>query len=220
MVNISDNIAYAIDNLISLKINGSSSEKIYKAKARLSEYVNQAVEEGALNRSEGPVAICKVYKGKEKDNNGEITYSRAKLPYKKYSTSSGFDAYACYPDQKNDKYIDDTVTIEPGETKIIPLGINVLIPEGYEIQCRPRSGASLNCIVTILGTIDEEYRGVLKAIVHNTSLTKPIVIKQGERICQLVVAQRVNSVMDWAPEGEEIPSSERGSGGFGSTGKF
>lgn len=100
---------------------------------------------------------------------------------------------------------------------MIPLGIMVAIPEGYEIQVRPRSGLALKHGVTVLnapGTIDSGYRNEVGAILINHSV-ETFVVHPGERICQLVLA-KVEEIA-WV-EVDELPESERGLGGFGHTG--
>lgn len=113
--------------------------------------------------------------------------------------------------------IEGSIILEPGKFKIIPTGIKVAIPSGYEAQVRPRSGLALKYGVTVLnspGTIDADYRGELRVILINLG-EKPFEIKRGDRIAQIIVnkIQQVKLV-----ETETLPDSERGSGGFGSTG--
>ena len=99
----------------------------------------------------------------------------------------------------------------------IPTGLYFEIPAGYEVQVRPRSGLALKKGVTVLntpGTIDADYRGELKVILVNLS-AEPFVVEPGERIAQIVLAK--HEVIDWQ-EVEVLSESERGEGGFGSTG--
>lgn len=113
--------------------------------------------------------------------------------------------------------IKEPIHLLSGEATLIPLGIRVAIPYGYEIQVRPRSGLALKNSVTILnspGTVDSNYRGEIGAIVINHSKW-PFVIKPGDRICQLVLA-KVEQI-HWELV-DELPESNRGTGGFGSTG--
>lgn len=109
------------------------------------------------------------------------------------------------------------VTIAPGKRALIPTGLYIALPEGYEAQIRPRSGLALKHGITVLnspGTIDADYRGEIGIILINLS-DKPFVIEDGERIGQMVVAQY--SRVEWH-ETNSLDETERGSGGFGHTG--
>lgn len=112
----------------------------------------------------------------------------------------------------------ESVTLAPGERDMIPTGLSVAIPEGYEIQVRPRSGLAakhgLTCLNTP-GTIDSDYRGEIKVILINLG-QEPFTIERGERIAQLVVAPVTHGLWDQV---DALPTSERGAGGFGSTGR-
>lgn len=108
--------------------------------------------------------------------------------------------------------------LHPGQWSAIPTGIFLEIPEGYECQVRPRSGLAFKNGVTVLnspGTIDSDFRGEVKVILINHSNT-PFVIQQGDRIAQLVFNKVETAVFELS---DELSSSERGAGGFGSTGK-
>ena len=112
----------------------------------------------------------------------------------------------------------EEVTFKPGEWKLVPTGLAVEIPEGYEGQVRPRSGLAVKHGITCLntpGTIDADYRGEVKVLLINLG-TEPVAFKRGERIAQLIISryERVEVV-----EAEELADSERGAGGFGHTGK-
>jgi len=112
---------------------------------------------------------------------------------------------------------DETVTILPGERALIPAGIKVAVPKGYEIQIRSRSGLALKKGLMVLnspGTIDAGYRGEIGVILLNTS-NEAAEIKHGARIAQAVL-QKVEFI-EWE-EVRELPDSTRGDGGFGSTG--
>lgn len=107
--------------------------------------------------------------------------------------------------------------IEPAEAKLVPTGIRVAVPQGYELQVRPRSGLALKHGVTVLntpGTVDSGYRGEVGVILINHGW-EPFMVKRGDRIAQLVLA-RVETASYVAVE--SLPESERGDGGFGSTG--
>lgn len=110
------------------------------------------------------------------------------------------------------------LTLAPGERALVPTGLVLEIPPGYEGQVRPRSGLALRHGITVAnapGTIDSDYRGEVKVILVHLG-AEPVTLSRGERIAQLVVA-RVETV-EWE-EAEELAASERGSGGFGSTGR-
>ena len=111
----------------------------------------------------------------------------------------------------------EPVELKPFERKLIPTGLYIALPEGYEAQLRPRSGLALKHGLTLLntpGTIDADYRGEIGVILVNLS-TEPFTIADGERICQMVVA-RYDRVA-WQ-QVETLDETERGAGGFGHTG--
>ena len=128
----------------------------------------------------------------------------------KYETSgsSGMDIAA---------YIRQDIIINPGEKALIPTGFSLSVPQGYEVQIRPRSGLAAKKGVTVLntpGTIDSDYRGEIKVILIN--LSKDIFyVKSGERIAQMVVCPVKQVVVE---EVNELSETNRGAGGFGSTG--
>lgn len=133
------------------------------------------------------------------------------VPLPAYATkrASGMDIRAVVP---------EPVTIAPGETALIPAGIRIEIPHGYEGQVRPRSGLAVKHGIGILnapGTIDSDYRGELKVILTNFSPV-PFTVRRGERIAQLVISPVVTARWE---EGSDVEETERGSGGFGHTGK-
>ena len=114
-------------------------------------------------------------------------------------------------------YLSAPVTLRPGEYKAIPTGLFMEIPEGYEVQVRPRSGLALKHGITVLnapGTIDSDYRGEVKVILINHS-SEAFTIQNGDRIAQIVVA-RVHRLP--FVEVDDLSATERGEGGFGSTG--
>ena len=113
--------------------------------------------------------------------------------------------------------ITDAIVLSPLERQLIPTGLFVAIPMGYEIQIRPRSGLAFKHGITVLntpGTIDADYRGEIKVLLVNLS-NEPFSIEPGERIAQMVLAK--HETLSWKTT-EELPSTERGAGGFGSTG--
>lgn len=113
--------------------------------------------------------------------------------------------------------LDSAVTLAPLQRAMIPTGLFLEIPAGYEVQVRPRSGLAAKKGITVLnspGTVDSDYRGEVNVILVNLSDT-PFVVEPGERIAQLVLARHEH--VEWE-EVEELATSERGEGGFGSTG--
>ena len=114
-------------------------------------------------------------------------------------------------------YIENIIIINPGEKALVSTGFSIAIPEGYEVQIRPRSGLAAKKNITVLntpGTIDADYRGEIKVILINLGKEK-FIIKNGERIAQMVVCPIVQAELE---EVKELPKTVRGSGGFGSTG--
>ncbi len=138
-----------------------------------------------------------------------VNASRHPLPSYQTVLSAGMDLRA---------YIDEPITIPPMGRVLVPTGLFIELPEGYEAQIRPRSGMALKHGLTVLnspGTIDADYRGEIKVILANLS-QDPYVLQDGERICQMVVAR--HSVVEWV-EVDSLSSTTRGEGGFGHTGK-
>jgi dUTP pyrophosphatase len=137
-----------------------------------------------------------------------VNKSKHSLP--SYSTlfSAGMDIRA---------NISESIILRPGERKLVPTGLSIALPIGYEAQIRPRSGLALKhgiSLVNTPGTIDADYRGEIGVIIINFS-DKSFEIKDGERICQMVINKY--ETIEW--ENVEILSeTERGSGGFGHTG--
>ena len=137
-----------------------------------------------------------------------INKSDNELP--QYSTlfSAGMDVRA---------NLQSPVTLQPLERRLIPTGLFIELPEGYECQIRPRSGLALKKGIAVLnspGTIDADYRGEICVILVNLS-AEPFVVNHGERICQMVVAR--HSTVEWEIA-DNLSESERSSGGFGHTG--
>ena len=134
---------------------------------------------------------------------------KGELPQYATSLSAGMDLRA---------HIEAPITLKTLERKIIPTGLSIALPEGYEAQVRPRSGLAAKHGISVLnspGTIDADYRGDIGVIMVNLSLEDFIIAPQ-DRIAQLVIAQFTK--VEWQIV-EALPGSERGSGGFGSTGK-
>lgn len=137
-----------------------------------------------------------------------INHSNNELPQYATPMSAGMDLRA---------FTDEPITIMPGERKLVHSGINIQLPEGYELQVRPRSGLALKHGITLTnapGTVDADYRGDVDAIVHNLG-AEPFVINNGDRICQIVAKEYVK--IEWE-ETNSLDSTERGEGGFNSTG--
>ncbi|HEY1882600.1 MAG TPA: dUTP diphosphatase [Candidatus Cybelea sp.] len=113
--------------------------------------------------------------------------------------------------------IGDQLTLLPGARALVPTGLSIALPPGYEAQVRPRSGLAIQSGVTCLnspGTIDADYRGEVCVVLANLG-SKPVLINRGDRIAQMVVAPVSRAEFEVV---EELPPSPRGEGGFGSTG--
>lgn len=137
-----------------------------------------------------------------------INTSRFELPRYESTHSAGMDVRA---------NLTDPIGLNPLERVMVPTGLFIELPVGYEMQVRPRSGLAAKYGITVLnspGTIDADYRGEVKVILVNLS-NEPFIINPGERIAQLVVARCEQ--LDWEPV-QALTETERGTGGFGSTG--
>ena len=133
------------------------------------------------------------------------------LPAYETADAAGMDLRAAVPEQ-------EPVVLAPGERSMIPTGLAIALPSGYEAQVRPRSGLAAKHGVTCLnspGTIDADYRGEVKVILINLG-QEPFVIKRGERIAQMVIAPVTQARWETV---DALPDSVRGAGGFGSTGR-
>ena len=131
------------------------------------------------------------------------------LPSYKTKGASGMDLMA---------YVKEPIVLEPGKSCLVPTGLSVAFPEGYEIQIRPRSGLAAKKNITVLntpGTIDSDYRGELKIILFNHGIEN-FVIKNNDRVAQMVLTPIIKMELE---ETNELPESIRGERGFGSTGK-
>ncbi|MEX2616146.1 MAG: dUTP diphosphatase [Alphaproteobacteria bacterium] len=134
----------------------------------------------------------------------------ADLPLPEYATagSAGLDLLAANA---------DPMTLAPGARILVPTGLAIALPQGYEAQVRPRSGLALKNGITVLnspGTVDADYRGEIGVILANLG-TEPFAISRGMRIAQMVVAPVTR--IAWA-EADALPGTARGAGGYGSTG--
>jgi len=114
--------------------------------------------------------------------------------------------------------VDEEIILQPGERKLIPTGLAMALPDGYEAQIRPRSGLALKHGITVLntpGTIDADYRGEVGVILINLS-DIPFPIQRGDRIAQMIIAPFVQAAFE---EADNLSETDRGSGGFGSSGR-
>ena len=114
--------------------------------------------------------------------------------------------------------IDEPVTLRPLQRSLIPTGIYIQLPEGYEAQIRPRSGLAVKHGISIVnspGTVDADYRGEIRVILVNLS-DEDFIINDGERICQMIIARHAR--VEWL-QVDDLDETERGSGGFGHTGR-
>ncbi|KJF44178.1 MULTISPECIES: dUTP diphosphatase [Draconibacterium] len=138
-----------------------------------------------------------------------VNKSKNELPAYSTAFSAGMDLRA---------NLDEPVVLKPLERKLVPTGLFIELPQGYEAQVRPRSGLALKKGITVLntpGTIDADYRGEIGVILINLS-QEDFVIENGERICQMVIA--AHETVEWDLV-EVLEETERGAGGFGHTGK-
>lgn len=131
------------------------------------------------------------------------------LPARSTPGSAGVDLHAA---------LDQELVIAPGERALVPTGLALAIPEGFEAQVRPRSGLALRhgiLLPNAPGTIDSDYRGEVKVILLNAG-REPFLVRRGDRVAQLVVAPVCR--LEWQ-EVETLPASQRGASGFGSSGR-
>lgn len=137
-----------------------------------------------------------------------VNHSHHPLPAYETAWSAGMDLRA---------FLSEPMIIQPLERVLIPTGLFVEIPKGFEAQVRPRSGLALKKGITVLntpGTIDSDYRGEVKVIIINLSATA-VEVADGDRIAQMIIAQHERAV--WQKV-EQLAETDRGSGGFGHTG--
>ena len=131
------------------------------------------------------------------------------LPKYETNGSSGMDLAA---------YINSNINLDPGKSVVVPTGLSVAIPEGFEIQIRPRSGLAAKNNISVLntpGTIDSDYRGEIKVIIYNYG-DNDFIINNKDRIAQMILTPVVKMELE---ETDNLPKTIRGKGGFGSTGK-
>ena len=135
---------------------------------------------------------------------------KVKIPQYKTEGSSGMDLMA---------FVKESLKIKPKSSELIPTGISIAIPQDTEIQIRPRSGLAAKSQIIVLntpGTIDSDYRGELKVILFNHGVND-FIVNNGDRIAQMVLMPVLKASFE---EVDELPDTVRGSGGFGSTGKW
>lgn len=138
-----------------------------------------------------------------------INKSKHALPQYATPYSAGLDLRA---------NLEEPIVLKPLERTLVPTGLHIELPQGYEAQIRPRSGLAAKHGLTVLntpGTIDADYRGEIKVILVNLS-NEEFEIKDGERVCQMVIA--AHAQVQWE-ETDSLEETERGAGGFGHTGK-
>lgn len=138
-----------------------------------------------------------------------VNHSKHPLPAYATALSAGMDLRA---------NLDEPLTLAPLQRCLVPTGLYIALPAGYEAQIRPRSGLALKRGITVLnspGTIDADYRGEIRIILVNLS-DEPFVIEDGERIAQMVIARHEQA--RWLPT-DSLDETERGDGGFGHTGE-
>lgn len=136
--------------------------------------------------------------------------NRGRQPLPTYATalSAGMDLRAD---------IDEDITLLPMQRQLVPTGLHIALPEGYEAQIRPRSGLALKHGITVLntpGTVDADYRGEIMVLLINFS-NEPFIVKDGERIAQMIVAKHEQVSFELT---ETLDETERGAGGYGHTG--
>ena len=131
------------------------------------------------------------------------------LPEYKTSGASGMDLTA---------FTEKPINVKPKTSSLVPTGLSIAFHKNYEIQIRPRSGLAAKSNITVLntpGTIDSDYRGEIKVIIYNHG-NKNFVVKNNDRIAQMILTPVIKMELQ---EADELPSTVRGEGGFGSTGK-
>ncbi|MDY7034444.1 MAG: dUTP diphosphatase [Thermodesulfobacteriota bacterium] len=133
------------------------------------------------------------------------------VPLPRYMTehAAGMDLYAC---------VDDDILIMPGQRRLIPTGIALAVPRGYEAQIRPRSGLAFKNGISIVnspGTIDSDYRGEIGIMIINLG-DEPFIVKRGDRIAQMIINKVYHASLELT---SELDTTKRDSGGFGHTGK-
>ncbi len=190
-------LASAFDSLM----KENAIRKGFAAAEKASAVYNQFVESNLRQQPAAPRKIGVQVK--------KLENFKGDLPKYQSALASGVDVRA---------QLTEPITLLPGQRVLVPTGLSFAIPEGYEIQARPRSGWAIRDGVSLLntpGTIDADYRGEVKIIVCNLG-EKDVVIQDQDRIAQLVLAPVMQAQFELV---EDLGSTERGAGGFGSTGR-
>jgi dUTP pyrophosphatase len=200
-MNENNKVKNELERLSKMNINDFLSDD---EKSQMSDIFNQVgMEDWVYEASDNSMRLkVKIINNSE---NPDPTYQKV--------GDSGFDFMASLPEAA-------TIVIEPMKRALVPTGLHFQIPIGFELQVRPRSGLALKNGITVLntpGTVDSGYRGEVKVILYNTG-EEPFVIKNGDRIAQGVIAPVQFSKTTKFMRVNNLDESDRGSGGFGSTG--
>jgi dUTP pyrophosphatase len=200
-MNENSKVKNELEKLSKMDINDFLSDD---EKSQMSDIFNQVgMEDWVYEASDNSMRLkVKIINNSE---NPDPTYQKV--------GDSGFDFMASLPEAA-------TIVIEPMKRALVPTGLHFQIPIGFELQVRPRSGLALKNGITVLntpGTVDSGYRGEVKVILYNTG-EEPFVIKNGDRIAQGVIAPVQFSKTTKFMRVNNLDESDRGSGGFGSTG--
>ena len=190
----------------------------YKSKKEVASTEKQEGQEAGQSASDTSTSKSKKTPTKMRKN-GEDSWSAqesavvkvVKHPYVKNLPSKKTEGAACYDVEANLTY---PIWLAPGEHKAIPTGLSVSIPQGWELVVRARSGLALKGLLPLCGTIDSDYRGEIQVVLFNHGKDK-VEIKRGDRIAQLALQKIYN--IEWEVV-ESLDETERGEGGFGSTG--
>lgn len=212
-----DSKAFQDDVMNSLKMSGFGS--IEEERFAAQEVIDEIKADDTLSKHKKEILVY-IIEGSliEILKQIEVPRERVKVEIKKLVPDAILPEYAHKTDAGADVFAIEETPIPPHKTVLVKTGISVAIPVGYEIQVRPRSGLSLKTELRVAnapGTIDSDYRGEICVIMSNTgNLTQTI--KKGDKIAQLVIAPV--PMIEWV-EVDELSSTERGEGGFGSTDK-
>lgn len=203
--------------------------QLKKSMQDLAKVVGAVVEEKLGERSQVEEQVRQVARnvermvsdlGKRTFAQGQATGGKVVVRFKKLEHFKGeLPAYATPGASGMDvrAVLDRPVTLAPGERYLVPTGLSVEFPQGYELQVRPRSGLAISkgiSLVNTPGTVDADYRGEIKVIIINLG-QEAVTVNDQERIAQMVICPVVQAQVEWA---EDLSGTERGAGGFGSTG--
>lgn len=201
------------------RLNPPSKEEIEGARKAIEDFVKEVDSDDTLSENKKDMLKTLI------KSSAELTFAMADIPrerigvkIQKIKDNAIIPKYAHSTDAGADIYAAEEVILKPHTTSVIPTGIKIAIPTGYEIQIRPRSGLSLKTPLRVAnapGTIDSDYRGEIGIIIENTgNLTQTI--KAGDKIAQMVISPV--PMIEWE-EVDKLDITERNEGGFGSTGK-